>query len=82
MPIGVCSPLFISSYCFGKVMKWKWCEQISNPSWWLHDLWKLGIMIKNLILSSSQAEGKMGSQEKHTWTQRVLCKSERRQPNS
>ena len=26
MPTGVCRPLFISSYCFGKVMKWKWCK--------------------------------------------------------
>ena len=33
MPTGVWRPLFISSYCFGKVMKWKWCGQISNPSW-------------------------------------------------
>ena len=37
-----------------------------------------GIMIKNSVLSSSLAEGKMGSQGKHTWTQRVLWKSKMR----
>ena len=53
MPTGVCHPLFISSYYFGRVMKWKWCEQISNPSIWkLQATWKLGIMIKNLVRSS------------------------------
>ena len=31
-----------------------------------------GVMIKNSILSRSLAEGNMGSQEKNTWTQRVL----------
>ena len=72
MPTCVCHPLFIHSYCFGKVMKWKLCGQISNPSWPLQALWKLGIMITNSVLSSSLAEGKMGSQEKHTSTQRVL----------
>ena len=35
-------------------------------------------MIKNSVISSSLAEGKMGSQEKHTWTQRVLWKFEMR----
>ena len=65
MPIGVCCPLFISSYCFEKVMKWKWCGQINNPSWRLQALCKAGIMIKNLVLSSSLTEGMMGSQEKH-----------------
>ena len=61
MPTGVCRPLFISSYCFGKVMKWKWCKQISNPSWRLQAPLKPNIMIKNSVLSSSLVEGKMGS---------------------
>ena len=66
MSTGVCRPLFISSYCFRKVMKSKWCGQISNPSWLLQALWKPSIVIKNSILSSSLAEGKIGSQGKHT----------------
>ena len=82
MSTSVCHLLFISSYCFGKVMKWKWCRQISNPSWRLQALWKLGIMIRNLVQSSSPGEGKMGSQGKHTWTQRVMWKSKGRRPNS
>ena len=60
MPTGVWRPLFITSCCFGKVMKWKWCGQIRNPSW------PIGFMkakyydqefgpIKSLV------EGKMGS---------------------
>ena len=44
MPTGVCRPLFINSYYFGKVMKLKWCGKISNSSWRLRALWKLGIM--------------------------------------
>ena len=81
MPTGVCRPFFISSYCFGKVMKWKWCMQINNPSWWPQDLWEPIIMIKNSVLSSSLPKGNMRSQEKYTWTQRVLLKFERRWPN-
>ena len=79
MPIGVCHLLFISFYCFGKVVKWKCCGQISNTS---QALWKLGIMIINSIRSSSLGEGKMGSQGKNTWTQRALYKSKGRRPNS
>ena len=63
MPIGVCRPLFTSSYRFGRVMKWRWCGQISSPSWQLQALWKLGIIIKNSVRSSSLVEGKMGSKE-------------------
>ena len=82
MPIGVCRPLFTSSYYFGRVMKWKWFGQISNPSWRLQVLWKSSIMIRNSVRSSSLEEGKMGSQGKHTWTQRALPKSKRKRPNS
>ena len=34
----VCHPLFTNSYCFGKVMKWSWCRQISSLSWRLQAL--------------------------------------------
>ena len=60
MPTGVCHPLFIRSYCFEKVMKWKWRRQISNPSWQLQALWKLGIMIKNLCLIKFTSRRKDG----------------------
>ena len=60
MSTSMCRPLFTSSYYFGRVMKCSWCEQISSPSWWLQDLWKTCIMIKNSVRSSSLEEGKMG----------------------
>ena len=82
MPTGVCRPLFTTSYCFGRVMKWKWYGQISSPLWRLQALWKPCIMIKNLVRSSSLVEGNMGFQGKHTWTQKVMWKSKRMRSNS
>ena len=53
-----------------------------QPLWLLQVLRRLDNLIRNSVRSSSLGEGKMGSQGKHTWTQRALWKSKRRWLNS